>query len=287
MNVAGILLNSSAEAQLESYLEEPAHALLLSNPKGNGKTHVAITLAGILLSVDHLENHAYFRRLQPDNGTISIAQIRELIGFFRLKVPGNGKIKRAAIIEDAETMGTDAQNALLKVLEEPPADSVLILTSSRPQALLPTIRSRLQHMQLSVPSNEALTTFFREQGYDQSAIRLALLRSGTDIAETKRILDEGSAHTDTTIDLAKKALTGNSYDRLIMVDSLSKRKETAVEFVDVLATITVASMQAAAVKGATSIDKWQTILQAVDVAQESLARSGSAKLVLTELMLAM
>lgn len=286
MNVSGILLNPSAEAQLESYLEEPAHALLLSNPKGSGKAYVATTLAETLLTVDHLENHAYFRRLQPDNGTISIAQIRELIGFFRLKVPGTNKIRRAAIIEDAETMGTDAQNALLKVLEEPPADSVLILTSSRPQALLPTIRSRLQHIQLSVPSSEALTTFFQEQGYDQSAIRLALLRSGTDIAEAKRILDEGSAQADTTIDLAKKALTGNSYDRLIMVDSLSKRKETAAEFVDVLATITVASMQAAAAKGAASIDKWQIILQAVDVAQESLARSGNAKLVLTELMLA-
>ena len=286
MKIDTILIEQAANSQLDLYLETPSHALLLSGPKGGGKTHVATSLAGSLLSASAPSQHAYFRAVQPTTtGAISIAQIRELINFFRLKVPGTSRIRRVAIIEDSELMGTDAQNALLKLLEEPPVDSAIILTSSRPQALLPTIRSRLQHIRLSAPSVPDLTTFFVSQGYDEMTVSMALLRAGTNIAEVTHILNEGAMQSGASIELAKKVLTGNSYDRLLIVDKLSKQKDAAIDFVEALAIIAMASLQSAAAKGANTIDRWQKILQAVDVAQEALARSGNPKLVLTELML--
>ena len=62
-------------------------------------------------------------RSATEKGSIAIEQIRALISFFQLKVPGKTKIKRVAIIQDADRMGLEAQNALLKALEEPPEDS--------------------------------------------------------------------------------------------------------------------------------------------------------------------
>ena len=63
--------------------------------------------------------------------------------------------RRVCLIMDAERMGTQAQNALLKLLEEPPDDMVLLLCSSQPEGLLPTIHSRCQQLRLrSVPVDE-------------------------------------------------------------------------------------------------------------------------------------
>jgi len=287
MNVPGMVLHETAEAQLNSFLSAPTHALLLAGPIGSGKTHIAASLAMQLLGASELETHAYFRVITPVKGTIAIEQIRELIGFFRLKVPGAAKIKRVAVIQDADAMGGEAQNALLKLLEEPPSDSVLVLTSSQPQSLLPTIRSRVQLVQLASPSTEVLTQHFITLGYDGPAITGALLRAGTNVAEAARLLAEGPDASSPTIDLVKQVLGGTSYDRLLLVDGLAKQKEATAAFVSTLTTIAMASLESAARKGGANVHRWQSVLEAAHTAQGALDHSGNAKLVLTELMLAM
>lgn len=285
MKIEGIVLQQGAEAQLDAFLSAPTHAILLAGPKGNGKTHVAAAISSKLLEVPNLENHAYYRIVKPEEKEgITIDQIRELISFFRLKVPGRAKIRRIAVLQDADLMGIPAQNALLKLLEEPPTDSVLILTSSQPQSLLPTIRSRLQLLQLGSPSTETLQAHFEGLGYSKQAVATALLRSGTDVAAAERVLNGESELGATSVDLAKQALGGSSYDRLLLVDSLAKQKDATMAFVDTLATVASASLQSAASRGS-SVDRWETVLRAAHTAREALEQSGNAKLVLTELML--
>jgi DNA polymerase-3 subunit delta' len=293
MNIAGLVLHPRAARQLDELLASPTHAVLLSGPAGSGKTHVAEALAASLLGseVATLENHAYYRVLAPGGsaagGSISIEQIRELSGFFRLKVPGNAPIERVAVIQDADSMSAEAQNALLKLLEEPPVGSVLILTSSQPGRLLQTIRSRLQLLRLPTPEHEALMAHFTAAGFEAAAVQAALLRSGSNLAEAQAALVGGDNTATDTVPLVKQALSGSSYDRLLLVDGLAKQKEAARAFVDTLATIAAASLDAAAAKRAASIERWTAILQAAHTAQEALSRSGNSKLVLTELMLAL
>jgi len=84
---------------------------------------------------------------------IKISQIRELQNFLSYR-PSVGKIK-AAIIDNVEVMTNSAQGCLLKTLEEPPGNSLLILVSSQPETLLPTIYSRCEVVKFSqVSSNE-------------------------------------------------------------------------------------------------------------------------------------
>jgi DNA polymerase III delta prime subunit len=222
----------------------------------------------------------------PLKSTIAIEQIRELIKFFRLSVPGTHKVKRVAVLQDAETMSREAQNALLKLLEEPPAGSVLILTSSQPEQLLPTVRSRAQLLGLSAPERASIQRFLETEGYAPELITRILLRTGTNVAEALHLL-EADSEGDTALQMVKQVLTGSSYDRMLLVDALAKQKDQTGIFVATLAATALASLQATAQKNPNGLGRWQTILQAAETAGVALERNGNAKLVLTELMLAL
>ncbi|HUB93212.1 MAG TPA: hypothetical protein VMB52_01800 [Verrucomicrobiae bacterium] len=248
MNIPDLTLSPTTAVRLDSFLQAPTHALLLTGPVSAEISQVATALAMQLLHAESLASQAYYREVRPEKDTIAIEQIRELIGFFRLKVPGSADIKRVAIIQTADAMGIEAQNALLKVLEEPPRDSVLILTTSQPQALLVTIRSRTQTLRVSST----------EQKPEAEALRLV-----------------------------KQVLGGTTYERLLLVDGFTKQKGLSLTFMQTLTKTASASLEAAASRGSASLARWQTVLQVSAVAEDALMHNGSAKLVLTELMLSL
>jgi DNA polymerase III subunit delta' len=89
--------------------------------------------------------HADVLLIEPgDSGAIKIDQVRDAIERSAYR-PFEGR-RRVVILDDAEAMNPDAQNAVLKTLEEPPAGSTFVLVTSRPDMLLPTVRSRCQRL---------------------------------------------------------------------------------------------------------------------------------------------
>ena len=142
----------------------PPHALMLTGPIGTGKRAAAAWIARKRLGmpVDELPcypavwpEHADFRRLVPpeDKHTIGIDQVRGLVGELTLtSYEGGGKV---AVIEPADAMTTNAANSLLKTLEEPPGDTLLVLVVDRPGRLPATIFSRCQRLGIQVPPEDA------------------------------------------------------------------------------------------------------------------------------------
>ena len=135
------------------------HAVLLTGPPGVGKRAVADWMARQrLASTGRLPEfpfqpleHADHRRISPLEGksAIGIEQIRELVADIGLtSYEGKGKV---AIIEPAQLMTTNAANSLLKTLEEPPGDALLILVADRAGSLPATIYSRCQRLDIPVP----------------------------------------------------------------------------------------------------------------------------------------
>jgi len=124
-------------------------------------------------------NHPDVISIEPDRAQIRIGQIRDLCHMLAMK-PYEAK-HRVVIISDAHTLNPEAGNSLLKVLEEPPDRTVLILTAYHLHDLLPTIASRCQHIRFNPISHDVLTDLLvtKEGISAQEADLLATLAKGS------------------------------------------------------------------------------------------------------------
>ena len=136
------------------------HALLVSAYPGWGAAALGEWLALKVLVVPGAPEarrlaHPDFRWLAPEKGVIPVDAIRRLRDF-SVGAPQMAPAK-AVVIEDADRMNVNAANALLKTLEEPAANTYLILTSQRAGTLPPTIRSRCQKVAIARDAQAAKT----------------------------------------------------------------------------------------------------------------------------------
>lgn len=280
-----MLIHTATRRQLESFASAPAQVLVLAGPEGSGKLALAQRLAETILELPtgSFETHGHSLTVSPEDGkAIGIESARQLERFLRLKVPGNKPYDRAVIIEDGHLMTAEAQNALLKTLEEPPTGTIIIITVSYEPALLPTVRSRAQTITVQRPDKPTLLAFFTGRGFDEAVIDKTYALSGGLIGLMNALLADDEHPLRLATEQARQLLSQPVYERLITVDSLSKDKILAADTVNILQRMARISLQAATGQTAR---RWQTILQASYAAAEALAVNAQPKLALTKLVL--
>lgn len=279
-----MLLHSATQKALNDFIAQPSHALLITGPEGSGKGSVAQFVASELLGTDVSKLDAHPRVLWLHDQAISIEDIRAAQKLMQLKVPGSKAIRRAIIAEQAQTMSNEAQNAFLKLLEEPPADTVIILTASSTEHLLPTIRSRVQQLHVR-PVDKASTTQYFEKDYQPGEIDRAYHLSEGYMGLMQAILSGDASHPLVEqIQRAKTILAGSTYDRLCQIDAIVKDKQVPT-FLKALERICHAALVQSALKNAPATKAWKARLQAVVSTEDLLNRNPSAKLLLTDLFL--
>src|SRR5579883_2198527 len=193
------------------------HAMLFAGPRGIGKATLAYRLARFVLAGGKPDprpspgsaaadttlavdpQSGVFRRVAASGhadlltverawdprrrrlrGEIVIDDVREIAGFLRLTAAEEGW--RVVIVDGAEEMNRNAANAMLKVLEEPPARALLLLVSHNPGRLLPTIRSRCRRvalLPLAVSEAAALLRRYRPGLNEAEALALAAFAEGS------------------------------------------------------------------------------------------------------------
>ncbi len=127
------------------------HALLVAGPPRGAGLRLAEAVLGLLFPAaapGRLQEQVDIQWIEPEGKArqIRIDAVRELISFIGLTSYQGGW--KAGVVLFADRLNPNAQNALLKTLEEPPPRSLLILVTDAPAALLPTIRSRAQFMEV-------------------------------------------------------------------------------------------------------------------------------------------
>jgi hypothetical protein len=275
---------------LDQFASQPSHAVLLTGPTGIGKTYLAQSLSAKLLSIapEKLDIYPHLRLISPDEKhTISIEAIRNLQHFLQLKTVGDQPIRRIAIIEHGEVLRAEAQNAFLKILEEPPADTVLIITASTPQALLPTILSRVQVIPVSIPEMTVVKSHFQGRGEAAEAIERTYALSEGLPGLMEALLHDNQEHPLVNgVAAAKELITLPLPERLARVDSLSKQKEAAGYAIEALLHIARAGVtQASKAKDSKRLRQWHKVLRTAFEAQTALGKNANTKLVLTNMAL--
>ncbi|MGE4610482.1 MAG: DNA polymerase III subunit delta' [Paracoccaceae bacterium] len=173
------------------------HSWLISGPKGIGKATLAWNIARFLFASDsdtgmfepdvqdtlHISaEDPVFRRIsalsEPGiflcrrpwdekkkklKTAITVDEVRKLKSFFTLSSADGGW--RIAIVDSADEMNKSAENALLKVLEEPPEKTLILLVSHQPAKLLPTIRSRCRELRCSTLLPDTLSLVMEQAGF--------------------------------------------------------------------------------------------------------------------------
>ena len=180
-------------------------SLIFAGPSGVGKHMTAVALAQLVNCQSRVDGDAcgtcpscsrIARRVHPDilfidpeeSGSIKTEQVREAISASGYR-PFEGR-RRVIIIDQAEAMVANGQDALLKTLEEPPAASVFVLVTSFPDLLLPTVRSRCQRLRFGrlAPGDVAAVLKDRHGFSDADAHAAASLSDGS----IGRALEEAS-----------------------------------------------------------------------------------------------
>lgn len=145
------------KSMLQKIIDENkiGHAYLFVGKEGIGKKLVAKAFAKKAMSLDGgAFNEADFKIISPEKDSIKVEEIRNLITEIYLK-PVHSK-RKVIIIDEADKMNTNAQNALLKVLEEPPTYATLILVVESREKIIKTILSRVTEIKFDSLTNEEL-----------------------------------------------------------------------------------------------------------------------------------
>jgi len=288
--LSDLLIHERTLTQLNNFLSSPSHGLALTAPAGSGKKALALSVAASLIgldSVEKLQNYPYFTLVDPDANTITIDEIRSLQRLLNLKTPETSQpIRRVICVINAGRMRTEAQNAFLKSLEEPPTDTCIIFTTEGGNDLLPTIYSRMQRIDVQPISEQQASEYYSQKGQKSAEIDRNYALSQGQAGLLSSLLGDEEHPLKDQVEEAKKLLSRPAAERLLEVDELSKDKVYATQMVGALKRITHAAlMTASKANNHAAVKRWQNGLKLTTEASKALLQNANTKLVLDHLLL--
>ena len=236
-----IIGNQDIKVKLESSLKNKtlSNTMLFSGPQGIGKNLFALHLAAQLMHPDDpngllkikSNNHPDLHIYEPEGKTAhhTIGSIRDLIEQIFL-APFESKAK-VFIINDADRMAPFSSNALLKTLEEPTFDSYIILITSKPEYILPTIQSRCFKMRFSKIEDEKIYRYLIEkQNKNESDAKIITKLSDGCIGKALTLVSDPTyfKKKEFLISILSKEKIHNFYDlsdNLVKLEELFQDKE--------------------------------------------------------------
>lgn len=269
-------------SDIDQFLANPNQALLLTGATHAGKGYLARYLSKNLLG-----NQPEASGLRIYDGANSgIDDVREIIGTLKYTTLDKND-QRIIIIENIDQIGHEAQNALLKILEEPPKNAVFIATTSEFNSVLPTVVSRMNQINVRSLTLSQSKEIFEDISNAEEIAKAYHLSSGAP-ALMANILKNQENELLEAIEWAKQILQLSAYERLLLVDDLAKNKADELgNYVLALQKVLRASIMYGKSLKADELARRVRQLGEVMQAREDLKVNVSPKLVLSNLFLSL
>lgn len=242
----GIIGNEQIKKELERAVIENkvSHSYMFVGIEGIGKQMTAKSMAQMILCTNETQkgchqcksciefmsnNHPDYLYLEPDGNSIKIEQIR----YLQRKIQEKPIIsnKKVYIINDADKMTTEAQNCLLKTLEEPPEYSTIILIGSNENAFLNTIKSRCMKIAFQ-PIEAKYIKQYMEENYGMANISQNMLEAFQGSLGKAIILKDKREQYETIEDMVEKLDKTDMTELIKLAEPLYQSKDEIINILD-------------------------------------------------------
>jgi len=273
-----MLVNKITKQWIDAYIKHPKAAVLLDSEDETSFKEVTDFLHKELIGKS---NNPYIVISSEDKKTIGVEKIRELKKQLSLRANNSSNaISRMIVIEEAHAMTLEAQNALLKLIEELPDKTIVCLTSSHAAELLATVTSRCFIIKLLPLEKETALSYAKTQGVtDSDAERFYAMSAGFSGLFISLIDDDPSGVTRYIIG-AKTFLSSTVFERQKLITGMVKNPEDIPMQLRGLRIIALAGLRAGEPKAKLLYKK---ILEEVALTEKQLSANVSTKLALLRL----
>jgi DNA polymerase-3 subunit delta' len=225
------VINPASEKRLNSIIKNLPQSMLLSGKKRVGLTTIAKHIASLRKVMPIVILPEKDEQVDIEKGVISVESMRRLYDETKTKTAN----ERIIIIDYAERMTTQAQNAFLKLLEEPGDDIYFILVSNTATKLLPTIISRTENLDMKPITDDQSNELLDKLGVKDKTKRSQLLFMAAGLpAELTNLANDTDyfEKRSTMMRDARELLSGNLYKKLLIAQRYKDDRVTALQLLD-------------------------------------------------------
>jgi DNA polymerase-3 subunit delta' len=274
-----MILNPITEKWLNAYISKPAVALL-------------IDCSGDLATGKQISNHIY-NKLVPeknnppitintgDKKSIGVEDIRDFKKSLSLRANKKNGISRFVEIEDASKLTIEAQNSLLKIVEELPNNTLIVLIASDSKSIIQTVKSRCFTLPVLPISMAQASEYALKNKIDKEfASKMYSLSEGKASVYVSYI-NNIEEHSNNEIELAKEFLRGNVIQRQNIIEKITHKDYEPLNFIKALKITARAGMYHS--KSNITANNWKEILKVIILTEEQLKQNVTTKLALLSL----